>query len=168
VLTTAPRSSGRAADAYIAAMNSANWRRVARSFSDGGVRIPPNEEPHQGREAIERWLGGIEELSSYELIRDRIDGADGIAYVRGRYAITLRPVGAPAPLSGAWDIIEAMWNTRLPASAGRRSLLLRATSGHAVPQEGGSGGLSRTTDIGRVGLCGADLWRIRTWGDGGR
>ena len=121
----------RAADAYVAAMNSADWRRVARSFSDAAVRIPPNEEPHEGRESIERWLGGIEELGSYELIRDRIDGADGIAYIRGRYAITLRPVGAPAPLSdegdfleiwrkesdGAWRIIEAMWNTRLPASA---------------------------------------------------
>ena len=120
----------RAADAYVAAMNSADWKRVARSFSDGAVRIPPNEEPHQGRESIERWLAGIEELSSYELFRDRIDGADGIAYVRGRYAITLRPVGAPAPLSdqgdfleiwrkepdGAWRIVEAMWNTRLPAS----------------------------------------------------
>jgi ketosteroid isomerase-like protein len=121
----------RAADAYVAAMNSADWRRVARSFSDAAVRIPPNEEPHEGRESIERWLGGIEELGSYELIRDRIDGEDGIAYIRGRYAITLRPVGAPAPLSdegdfleiwrkeadGAWRIIEAMWNTRLPASA---------------------------------------------------
>jgi ketosteroid isomerase-like protein len=121
----------RAADAYVAAMNSADWRRVARSFSDAAVRIPPNEEPHGGRESIERWLGGIEELGSYELIRDRIDGEDGIAYIRGRYAITLRPVGAPAPLSdegdfleiwrkeadGAWRIIEAMWNTRLPASA---------------------------------------------------
>ena len=121
----------RAADAYVAAMNSADWRRVARSFSEAAVRIPPNEEPHEGRESIERWLGGIEELGSYELIRDRIDGEDGIAYIRGRYAITLRPVGAPAPLSdegdfleiwrkesdGAWRIIEAMWNTRLPASA---------------------------------------------------
>jgi uncharacterized protein (TIGR02246 family) len=120
-----------AADDYVAAMNAADWSRVARSFSDGGVRIPPNEDPHQGREAIERWLGGIEELSSYELIRDRIDGADGIAYVRGRYAIMLRPVGAPAPISdegdfleiwrkesdGAWRIVEAMWNTRLPARA---------------------------------------------------
>lgn len=51
----------------------------------------------------------------------------GIAYVRGRYAVTLRPVGVPAPLSDegdfleiwrkepdhAWRIIEAMWNTRL-------------------------------------------------------
>jgi len=69
----------RAADAYVAAMNSADWSRVAESFSDGGVRIPPNEEPHQGREAIERWLGGIEELGAYELVRDRIDGGGGIA-----------------------------------------------------------------------------------------
>ena len=120
----------RAADAYLAAMNAADWARVAQSFSEDGVRIPPNEEPHEGREAIESWLAGIEELTSYELTRDMVDGADGIAYVRGRYAITLRPVGAPAPVSdqgdflevwrkesdGAWRIIEAIWNTRLPMS----------------------------------------------------
>ncbi|HXY80308.1 MAG TPA: nuclear transport factor 2 family protein [Gaiellaceae bacterium] len=120
-----------AADAYVAAMRAGNWERVARSFSADGVRIPPHEELHQGRDAIERWLQRIEELGSYELIRDRIEGADGIAYVRGRYAITLRPVGAPVQLSdqgdfleiwrkepdGAWRITEAIWNTRLPASA---------------------------------------------------
>jgi uncharacterized protein (TIGR02246 family) len=119
-----------AADAYVAAMNAADWERVARSFSEEAVRIPPNEEPHQGRQAIESWLRGIEELTSYELVRDQIDGADGVAYVRGRYAITLRPVGAPAPISdqgdfleiwrrgrdGSWSIDEAMWNTRLPMS----------------------------------------------------
>ncbi|HEY4237462.1 MAG TPA: nuclear transport factor 2 family protein [Gaiellaceae bacterium] len=118
----------RAADAYVAAMNAADWERVARSFSEEAVRMPPSEEPHQGRQAIENWLRGIEELGSYELVRDQIDGADGLAYVRGRYAITLRPVGAPAPISdegdfleiwrkgsdGAWNIAEAMWNTRLP------------------------------------------------------
>jgi uncharacterized protein (TIGR02246 family) len=119
-----------AADAYVAAMNLADWKRVARTFSEDGVRIPPNEEPHQGREAIETWLGGIEELTSYELVRDRIGGTDGLAYVSGRYAITLRPVGAPTSISdqgdfleiwrrepdGAWRIVEAMWNTRLPSS----------------------------------------------------
>jgi ketosteroid isomerase-like protein len=115
---------------HLAAVNAAEWARVAQSFSEEGVRIPPNEEPHEGREAIESWLAGIEELTSYELTRDMVDGADGIAYVRGRYAITLRPVGAPAPISdqgdflevwrkesdGAWRIIEAIWNTRLPMS----------------------------------------------------
>lgn len=109
-------------------MNAADWELVARSFSEEAVRIPPNEEPHQGRQAIESWLRGIEELSSYELVKDRIDGADDIAFVRGRYAITLRPRGAPAPISdegdfleiwrkgsdGMWSITEAMWNTRLP------------------------------------------------------
>jgi uncharacterized protein (TIGR02246 family) len=118
----------RAADAYLAAMNAADWARVAQSFSEDGVRIPPNEDAHEGREAIERWLRGIEELTSYKLTRDRIDGADDIAYVRGRYDITLRPFGAPGPLSdqgdflevwrkeqdGAWRITEAIWNTRLP------------------------------------------------------
>jgi len=88
-----------AADAYVAAMNAADWQRVAQSFSEDAVRIPPNEEPHQGRDAIERWLIGIEELGTYELKRDRIEGGDGIAYVRGRYDITLRPVGSPVSLS---------------------------------------------------------------------
>jgi uncharacterized protein (TIGR02246 family) len=119
-----------AADAYLAAMKAEDWERVARCFTEDGVRIPPNEEPHQGHDAIAQWLGGIEELAGYELTRDTIDGADGIAYVRGRYVITLRPTGAPAPLSdegdfleiwrkehdGAWRIAEAMWNTRLPLS----------------------------------------------------
>ena len=118
-----------AADAYVAAMKAADWKRVALSFSEDAVRIPPNEEPHRGRETIERWLGGIEELTSYELARDRVQGADGMAYVRGQYAITLRPVGAPTSISdagdfleiwerepdGMWRITEAMWNTRLPA-----------------------------------------------------
>jgi ketosteroid isomerase-like protein len=117
-----------AADAYVAAMNAGDWARVAVSFSENAVRIPPHEEPHQGRAAIESWLGGIEELISYELTRDALDGGDGLAYVRGRYAITLRPVGAPQPISddgdfleiwrrepdGAWRVAEAMWNTRTP------------------------------------------------------
>jgi uncharacterized protein (TIGR02246 family) len=120
-----------AADAYVAAMREADWERVARSFSEDAVRIPPNEPPHRGREAIGNWLRGIEELESYELVREQIDGADGLAYVRGTYAITLRPVGAPAPISdegdfleiwrkgrdGAWSIAEAMWNTRRPMFA---------------------------------------------------
>ena len=121
----------RAADAYVAAMKAADWERVAQCFSEDAVRIPPHENPHQGRRAIEEWLGGIEELSDYDLSRDTVEGADGIAYVRGRYAITLRPVGAPASISdqgdfleiwrkehdGAWRIVEAMWNTRFPATA---------------------------------------------------
>lgn len=121
----------RAADAYVAAMNAGDWKLVARSFTEDAVRIPPHEEPHQQRDAIEAWLGGIEELIAYELTRDAIDGADGFAYVRGRYAITLRPAGVPGPISdqgdfleiwrrepdGVWRVAEAIWNTRLPRGA---------------------------------------------------
>lgn len=120
-----------AADAYVDAMRAADWERVAGSFSEDAVRIPPHEELHQGREAIESWLRGIEELGSYELVREQIDGGDGLAYVRGTYAISLRPVGAPGLISdegdfleiwrqghdGAWSIAEAMWNTRRPMVA---------------------------------------------------
>lgn len=117
-----------AADAYLAAMRAEDWSRVAQSFTDDAVRMPPHEEPHQGRDAIEAWLGGIDELISYELTRDALHGAGGFAYIRGRYEITLRPKGAPAPVSdagdflecwrlesdGAWRVAEAIWNTRAP------------------------------------------------------
>jgi ketosteroid isomerase-like protein len=120
-----------AADEYLAAMRAGDWPLVVQSFAEDAVRIPPHEEPHQGREAIEAWLGGIEELISYELTRDQIDGGNGFAYIRGTYAITLRPVGAPGPISdegdfleiwrkepdGAWRGAEAIWNTRLPRDA---------------------------------------------------
>ncbi len=119
-----------AADAYLAAMNAEEWSRVAQSFTDDAVRIPPHEEPHQGRSAIEAWLGGIDELISHELTREAVHGVSGLAYIRGRYEITLRPRGAPGPMSdhgdflevwrqegyGAWRGAEAIWNTRAPMS----------------------------------------------------
>jgi uncharacterized protein (TIGR02246 family) len=95
-----------AGDEYLAAMRAGDWPRVAQSFSDDAVRVPPNDHPHQGRAAIEAWLNGIEELISYELTRDRLDGADGFAYIRGAYAITLRPKGAPGPISDEGDFVE--------------------------------------------------------------
>ena len=60
-------------------MRAGDWALVARSFANDAVRIPPHEEAHRGRDAIEAWLGGIEELSSYDLTRDRVEGADGLA-----------------------------------------------------------------------------------------
>lgn len=118
----------RAADEYLAAMRAQDWQRVAQSFAKDAVRTPPHEPPHQGREAITTWLSGIQELSRYELMRERIDGDGGVAFIRGEYAITLLPVGAPGPISdegdflevwrrdddGGWQIAEAMWNTRRP------------------------------------------------------
>ena len=109
-------------------MHAGDWKLVAQSFAEDAVRIPPHEAPHRGRDQIEAWLGGIEELIAYELTRDALDGVDRIAYIRGSYAITLRPLGAPGPVSdagdfleiwrkepdGAWRIAEAIWNTRLP------------------------------------------------------
>jgi uncharacterized protein (TIGR02246 family) len=118
----------RAADAYVVAMKGRDWQLVAQTFTEDATRIPPHEEPHRGRDAIQAWLGGIAELITYDLTRDVVDGANGFAYARGRYAIELRPEGAPAPISddgdflevwrkerdGAWRVAEAIWNTRHP------------------------------------------------------
>jgi len=105
-------------------MNGSDWARAAQSFSEYGVRIPPNEEPHEGREAIASRLAGIQELTSYELSRDVVDGVDGLAYVRGRHAITLRPVGVPTPISDRGDFL-GVWRKESdgPGASSRRSAI---------------------------------------------
>jgi ketosteroid isomerase-like protein len=119
----------RAAEEYLAAMRAQDWKRVTQSFAEDAVRVPPHEVPHSGRAAIEAWLVGIDELISYELERDVLAGADGLAYARGRYSITLRLDGMSDPISdegdyleiwrkdpdGRWRATDAIWNTRLPA-----------------------------------------------------
>ena len=52
-----------AADAYVAAMNAEDWADVARSFTEDAVRIPPHEEPHRGRAAIEAGYVALMSLS---------------------------------------------------------------------------------------------------------
>jgi ketosteroid isomerase-like protein len=118
----------RAAEEYMDTMRAGDWKLVARSFTADAVRIPPHEQPHRGREAIEAWLGAIDDVVAYELARDALVGVDGLAYARGRYAITLRLRGVRDPISdegdflevwrkepaGRWRAAEAIWNTRRP------------------------------------------------------
>jgi ketosteroid isomerase-like protein len=97
----------READAYVIAMKARDWQLVAQqTFAEHATRIPPHEEPHRGRDAIQAWLGGIAELITYDLARDVLDGANGFAYARGRYTIELRPQGAPAPIADHGDFLE--------------------------------------------------------------
>ena len=111
-------------------MNAEDWTGVAGSFTDDAVRIPPHEEPHRGRAAIEGWLRGIEELVSYELTRDALDGAEGLsvraaAATRSRCALcgahrrTISDSGDFLEVwrrepDGAWRVADAIWNTRTP------------------------------------------------------
>ena len=117
-----------AADAYVAAMKAGDWARDAQSFNGGRRTHPAARGAPPGARRNRSLARGIEELVSYELTRDAVDGGDGFAYVRGRYAITLRPSGAPAPISdegdflevwrkepdAPWRVAEAIWNTRTP------------------------------------------------------
>ena len=91
------RRRGGAADTYVAAMNAEDWALVAQSFAEDAVRIPPHEELHRGREAIEAWLGGIEELTPYEPDagqdrRRRRAPPTSVAAIRSRCAPKALPV----------------------------------------------------------------------------
>ena len=118
----------RASAAYVEAMQANDWRRVAASFTEDAVRMPPHEPAHQGRSAIERWLSQGVTVTKYALTIDEIRGDSGLAYVRASYAIAFVPPRMTNPIEemgkaleiwvreqdGEWRMDAAIWNTNLP------------------------------------------------------
>ena len=78
-----------ALDADVAAVRRGDWDAVTRMFTADAVRFPPHQAPLRGRDAIREWLGGMPAIVHFALTADEIDGGDGVAFVRGAYAITV-------------------------------------------------------------------------------
>jgi uncharacterized protein (TIGR02246 family) len=97
-------------DAWAEATLAGDWAAVAALFTEDGVFMPPNEPAVEGRAAIEAWTStnfGLLTYTEFTSEALEIDGRGDIAYVRGRYEVTLMPEGAPEPIreSGKWVAI---------------------------------------------------------------
>ena len=78
-----------ALDADADAVRRGDWDAFVRMFTTDAVRFPPHQAPLRGRDDIRAWLGGMPPVLQFHLTTDEIDGGDGVAFVRGAYAITL-------------------------------------------------------------------------------
>lgn len=77
-----------------AAVRRGDWEAAARLFTADAIRFPPNQPPVRGRDAMRRWLATFPPIQAFDITADEIAGGDGVAFVRGRYAITIAPPGS--------------------------------------------------------------------------
>jgi uncharacterized protein (TIGR02246 family) len=100
--TLAPLSGADAAalravhDRFSAALLGQQFEAVAALYADDAVLLPPQEPAVHGRAAIRKWTAAVPRVTRVVLQVDDLDGRGDVAYMRGTFAMTLEPEGAPA------------------------------------------------------------------------
>lgn len=79
---------------------------LVRLYTDDAVFMPPHQPAVKGRAALRSWMAAFPRVTQFALEIDEIDGREDLAYVRGRYSMTLHPDGAPGPIEDAGKSIE--------------------------------------------------------------
>jgi len=69
-----------------AAVRRADWDTITRMFTADAIRFRPHQPPIRGRAAM-RWRRFRHSRSA--ITADEIVGGDGLAFVRGTYAMTI-------------------------------------------------------------------------------
>ena len=101
---------------------------TAQLYTTDAVLMPPNHPNVSGQSAIADYLGTFPKVARFSASNDDIDGCDDIAYVRGRYEMTLEPEGGE-PINdrgayleirrrqddGSWLITVDMFNSDVEA-----------------------------------------------------
>lgn len=77
-----------------AAVRRADWDAITRMFTADAIRFPPHQPPIRGRAAMRAWLETFPPFEEFAITADEIAGGDGLAFVRGTYAMT---IGGPTP-----------------------------------------------------------------------
>jgi len=128
-LTTDDATALRAAlNAHLAAANGGDAARWAALYTEDAVMMPPNGRAVQGRSAIQSWLATLPRITDAQGIALEVEGAGGMAYVRGTYSMRLTIPGVPAPISqegkllqiyarqptGSWLLARDIWNGDSP------------------------------------------------------
>ena len=104
------------------AVRRADWDAITGMFTVDAIRFPPQHPPIHGRAAMRAWLETFPPIEAFVLTADEIVGGDGVAFVRGTYALS---IGGPAPVTdrghymgllrkqpdGSW-----LWSTDMIAS----------------------------------------------------
>jgi len=79
---------------------------VAQLYTDDAVLMPPHQPAVNGRPALRTWMADFPKATLFALEIVEIDGREDLAYVRGKYSMTLHPAGAPEPVEDVGKYIE--------------------------------------------------------------
>lgn len=75
-------------------------------YTADAVVMPPNRPAVRGREELLAFLRSFPKLTRAEFHVDEVDGRGDLAYVTGRYSLTMEPEGAPGPVHDEGKFIE--------------------------------------------------------------
>jgi ketosteroid isomerase-like protein len=88
-----------------AAVRRADWDAITHMFTADAIRFPPHQPPIRGRAAMRAWLETFPPLEEFAITADEIVGGDGLAFVRGTYAMT---IGGPTPVADRGNYMGLM------------------------------------------------------------
>lgn len=96
-------------------------------YTDDAIVLPPNMPAVTGHPAIEAMFKAFPPITAFELQTEEVEGSADLAYVRGRYTMTMSPPGAPAiadsgkyleiwrkQSDGAWKSVRDMFSSNIP------------------------------------------------------
>ncbi len=128
-LSDADKTALRDLDQHFAQLALAkNWATLSGLYTEDAAMMPPNGATLKGRSAIQAWMTAYPPITAFTLAAQEIDGVGTFAYVRGTYAITVTPPGAPGPVEdhgkylevlhkgtdGNWHISNDIFNSDVP------------------------------------------------------
>jgi uncharacterized protein (TIGR02246 family) len=94
-------------DAFIEKVLAKDFDAVVSLYTEDAVLMPPNMPAQSGgREALKAFFAGFPAITEFRFDLDDIDGSGNLAYVRGRYEMTLAIEGAPAPVQDRGKFVE--------------------------------------------------------------
>jgi ketosteroid isomerase-like protein len=105
-----------------AAMRRGDWDTIASMFTVDAIRFPPHQPPIRGRAAMRAFFETFPPIEEFAITADEIVGGDGVAFVRGTYAMT---IGGPTPVTDRGNYMGLMrqqpdgswlWTTDMIAS----------------------------------------------------
>ena len=132
VLSDADKAAIDSMDQHFARMaNAADFSGLVKMYyAMDAVMLPPNTPAIQGQANIEAFLRTFPPISNMRLHTVEVDGVGDLAYVQGRYSMTLTPPGGAAmPDSGkyleifrrqsdkSWKVVRDMFSSDIPLPA---------------------------------------------------
>jgi len=113
--------------AWVDAALAGDWESLAHLYAPDGILMPPNVSVFEGRDAIREYFEGMPTIIEFDLETLELDGRSDLAYLRGRYTMTLALDGGGSVVDsgkyleirrkmrdGSWPIHIDTFNSDLP------------------------------------------------------
>jgi len=83
-----------------------DFESLVQLYTNDVVFMPPNGPAVHGRDNLLAWFKAFPKATHMETNVDHVEGHGDLAYVLGRYSMTIEPEGAPGPISDRGKFIE--------------------------------------------------------------